>query len=250
MSNIQRPQTLGCVNVHSIRDVNREHKTVHSIQCADASDETKDRRQESKFGLDCKKKIGRSHTVECPGVETSTDNRKGRRSATTCLPINAFEHCFGSLDLEKCNSIIDPKSIELIEEGEYTFNRDDSFNSSLSIETSLDQEDGQDSGLDSQSAGLGLDTQGEAIEEVQIPVISNSVTPPVETSEELKDRAPPSPNPSKPDEINVHKPLKDLIHRTNRSYYQVDSNKVRHRVGLSKRTTALPHLHPKLYSNT
>lgn len=40
----------------------------------------------------------------------------------------------------------------------------------------------------------------------------------------------------------VHKPLKDLIFRTNKDIYDVDSNRVKYRVGLSKR---VPSLHPK-----
>lgn len=39
----------------------------------------------------------------------------------------------------------------------------------------------------------------------------------------------------------VHKPLKDLIFKTNKELYDVDSNIVRYRVGLSKK---VPSLHP------
>lgn len=41
---------------------------------------------------------------------------------------------------------------------------------------------------------------------------------------------------------NVHKPLKDLIFKTNKELYNMDSNKVRIKVGLSKK---VPSLHPK-----
>lgn len=41
---------------------------------------------------------------------------------------------------------------------------------------------------------------------------------------------------------NVHKPLKDLIFKTNKELYDMDSNKVRVKVGLSKK---VPSLHPK-----
>lgn len=44
----------------------------------------------------------------------------------------------------------------------------------------------------------------------------------------------------------VHKPLKDLIFRTNKELYDVDSNRVKYRVGLSKR---VPSLHPKRRGN-
>lgn len=40
----------------------------------------------------------------------------------------------------------------------------------------------------------------------------------------------------------VHKPLKDLIFKANKEVYDVDSNKVRMKVGLSKR---VPSLHPR-----
>ena len=44
----------------------------------------------------------------------------------------------------------------------------------------------------------------------------------------------------------VHKPLKDLIFKTNKEIYDVDSNRVKYRVGLSKR---VPSLHPKRRGN-
>lgn len=44
---------------------------------------------------------------------------------------------------------------------------------------------------------------------------------------------------------HVHKSLKDLIFKTNKEFYAVDSNKVRYKVGLSKRGSSLPSLHPK-----
>ncbi|SCU80442.1 LADA_0B07470g1_1 [Lachancea dasiensis] len=43
---------------------------------------------------------------------------------------------------------------------------------------------------------------------------------------------------------SVHKPLKDLIYQTNHKLYRVDSHKVCHKAGLSKKwPTELPHLH-------
>lgn len=44
---------------------------------------------------------------------------------------------------------------------------------------------------------------------------------------------------------HVHKSLKDLIFKTNKEIYAVDSNKVKYKVGLSKRGSSLPSLHPK-----
>lgn len=43
----------------------------------------------------------------------------------------------------------------------------------------------------------------------------------------------------------VHKPLKDLIFKTNKRFYDIDSNKVRYKVGLSRRAAVIPSLHPK-----
>lgn len=43
----------------------------------------------------------------------------------------------------------------------------------------------------------------------------------------------------------IHKSLKDLIFKTNKEIYAVDSNKVKYKVGLSKRGSSLPSLHPK-----
>lgn len=44
--------------------------------------------------------------------------------------------------------------------------------------------------------------------------------------------------------VNIHKPLKELIHQTNRRLYDVDSRKVQYRAGLSKYVTGIPSLHP------
>lgn len=41
---------------------------------------------------------------------------------------------------------------------------------------------------------------------------------------------------------NVHKPLKDLIFKANKEYYDMDSNRVRIKVGLSRK---VPSLHPR-----
>lgn len=41
----------------------------------------------------------------------------------------------------------------------------------------------------------------------------------------------------------VHKPLKDLIYKTNKNIYDVDSRKVKYKAGLSKRNNILPSLH-------
>ncbi|QLL34475.1 hypothetical protein HG536_0G03370 [Torulaspora globosa] len=43
----------------------------------------------------------------------------------------------------------------------------------------------------------------------------------------------------------VHKPLKDLIFKTNKRFYDIDSNKVRYKVGLSRRAAMIPSLHRK-----
>lgn len=43
----------------------------------------------------------------------------------------------------------------------------------------------------------------------------------------------------------VHKPLKDLIFKTNKEFYDIDSNKVRYKVGLSRRAAMIPSLHKK-----
>ncbi|QLQ80396.1 hypothetical protein HG537_0D03970 [Torulaspora globosa] len=43
----------------------------------------------------------------------------------------------------------------------------------------------------------------------------------------------------------VHKPLKDLIFKTNKRFYDIDSNKVRYKVGLSRRAAVIPSLHRK-----
>ncbi|CCF58265.1 hypothetical protein KAFR_0E01110 [Kazachstania africana CBS 2517] len=45
----------------------------------------------------------------------------------------------------------------------------------------------------------------------------------------------------------IHIPLKDLIYRTNKEFYNIDSNKVKFKAGLTKRNKQLlPSLHPKL----
>lgn len=44
---------------------------------------------------------------------------------------------------------------------------------------------------------------------------------------------------------SVHKPLKDLIYQTNKRFYDVDSNKVRYKAGLSRKGLAVPSLHHK-----
>lgn len=44
---------------------------------------------------------------------------------------------------------------------------------------------------------------------------------------------------------HVHKPLKDLIYKTNKEFYDVDSHKVKYKAGLSKRSAMLPSLHRK-----
>lgn len=41
----------------------------------------------------------------------------------------------------------------------------------------------------------------------------------------------------------VHKSLKDLIHKTNKNLYDVDSNKVKYKAGLSRKGLAVPSLH-------
>lgn len=41
----------------------------------------------------------------------------------------------------------------------------------------------------------------------------------------------------------VHKSLKDLIYKTNRNLYDVDSNKVKYKAGLSRKGLAVPSLH-------
>lgn len=41
----------------------------------------------------------------------------------------------------------------------------------------------------------------------------------------------------------VHKPLKDLIFKTNKRFYDIDSNKVRYKAGLSRRASMIPSLH-------
>lgn len=55
-----------------------------------------------------------------------------------------------------------------------------------------------------------------------------------------------SANDSLPSE-HVHKPLKDLIFKANKEFYDVDSNKVRMKVGLSKK---VPSLHPRRKINS
>lgn len=42
----------------------------------------------------------------------------------------------------------------------------------------------------------------------------------------------------------IHKPLKDLIYKTNKEIYNVDSHKVQYKAGLSKKNTLIPSLHP------
>ncbi|SCU93862.1 LAME_0F05248g1_1 [Lachancea meyersii CBS 8951] len=44
---------------------------------------------------------------------------------------------------------------------------------------------------------------------------------------------------------SVHKSLRRLINKANHEYFQLDSNKVRYRAGLSKINTGLPHLHER-----
>lgn len=51
--------------------------------------------------------------------------------------------------------------------------------------------------------------------------------------------------PQNQDLPHVHKPLKDLINKTNRRLYNVDSSKVTYKAGLSKRRAELPSLHPR-----
>ena len=43
----------------------------------------------------------------------------------------------------------------------------------------------------------------------------------------------------------AHKSLKDLIFETNRAMYNVDSNKIRYKVGLSRNIRSIPSLHPR-----
>lgn len=43
----------------------------------------------------------------------------------------------------------------------------------------------------------------------------------------------------------VHKSLKDLIYKTNKELYQIDSNKVRYKAGLSRKGAIIPSLHQK-----
>lgn len=45
---------------------------------------------------------------------------------------------------------------------------------------------------------------------------------------------------------SIHRPLRELINKTNKTCYQVDSSKVRYKAGLSKNTSLrVPHLHAK-----
>lgn len=45
---------------------------------------------------------------------------------------------------------------------------------------------------------------------------------------------------------SIHRPLRELINKTNKTCYQVDSNKVRYKAGLSKNSSLrVPHLHAK-----
>ena len=43
----------------------------------------------------------------------------------------------------------------------------------------------------------------------------------------------------------THKSLKDLIFETNRAMYNVDSNKIRYKAGLSRNIRSIPSLHPR-----
>lgn len=43
----------------------------------------------------------------------------------------------------------------------------------------------------------------------------------------------------------VHQSLKDLIYRTNKQLYDVDSNKVKYKAGLSRKGLSVPSLHHK-----
>lgn len=42
----------------------------------------------------------------------------------------------------------------------------------------------------------------------------------------------------------VHKPLKELIYRANKDFYNVDSHRVKYKAGLSKNLAYIPSLHP------
>lgn len=44
---------------------------------------------------------------------------------------------------------------------------------------------------------------------------------------------------------SIHKSLKDVINRANRSIYRIDTFKVQYKAGLSKATVGLPSLHPR-----
>ncbi|CAR22143.1 Hed1p [Lachancea thermotolerans CBS 6340] len=47
-------------------------------------------------------------------------------------------------------------------------------------------------------------------------------------------------------DVSVHKPLRDLINKTNHACYRTDSSKVRYKAGLSRKSSKLiPHLHDK-----
>ena len=46
-------------------------------------------------------------------------------------------------------------------------------------------------------------------------------------------------------EQTTHKSLKDLIFETNRAMYNVDSNKIRYKAGLSRNIRSIPSLHPR-----
>ncbi|GAV46572.1 hypothetical protein ZYGR_0A01640 [Zygosaccharomyces rouxii] len=184
----------------------------------------------------------RSVTTYQPASHTAGLKRASTTSAVS--PLSHVEERLGGLELVEAKSDVEEASYE---PAQYFSNREDEEFAGIKY-TALPGSSGTEQEEANNSSSQNTEVQANC----ESSFHSNNSTlgdPPSSSSEyegdledgSYTDTLSTSVNDSLPPE-NVHKPLKDLIFKANKEAYDVDSNKVRIKVGLSKK---VPSLHPR-----